>query len=106
VNIHNKIFDDVNRERGLLDGFDLYSLRHTFATRFYEATKDLDKLARILGHSNLATVRRYVNPSTADIDRAMERFEEISSCKTGAGSSRKKTTKHKERTPHDAFRDA
>jgi topoisomerase IA-like protein len=54
----------------------LYSLRHTFATRFYQATKDIDKLARILGHGSLATVRRYVNPTQDDLRAAMQAFEQ------------------------------
>jgi integrase len=83
VNAHNAVFAALNREALaqeppaplVIEPFDLYSLRHTFATRFYEATKDLDKLARILGHGSLATVRRYINPTNDDIHEAMELFE-------------------------------
>jgi integrase len=75
INAHKEVFAALNRETVVLEPFDMYSLRHTFATRFYEATKDLDKLARILGHGNLATVRRYVNPTRDDLRAAMKLFE-------------------------------
>ena len=38
--------------------FVLYSLRHTFATWFYDSTKDLVALKEVLGHSDLRTVLR------------------------------------------------
>jgi integrase len=82
VNAHLAVIDVLSQGEDAIAPFDLYSFRHTFATRFYEATKDLDKLARILGHSNLATVRRYVNPLAADLRAAMEAFEK--SCGFGA----------------------
>jgi integrase len=106
VNIHNRVFETLNGakdEHHLLDGFDLYSLRHTFATRFYQATKDLDKLARILGHANLATVRRYVNPSQQDIRDAMKEFEKASTCKPRAASRPRKPFLHQRPTPDDAL---
>ena len=57
--------------------FSLYSLRHTFATWFYDATKDLVALKEVLGHSDLRTVLRYVNDSQPRMDRAMERFDKV-----------------------------
>jgi integrase len=56
-------------------GFVLYDLRHTFATRFAEVTGGyVVALARILGHSNLRTVMRYVHISEAHTRAAMARF--------------------------------
>ena len=55
--------------------FVLYSLRHTFATWFYDSTKDLVALKEVLGHSDLRTVLRYVNDSQSRMDSAMKRFE-------------------------------
>jgi integrase len=50
----------------------LYDLRHTFATRFALAGGSLPVLAKILGHADLSLLMRYVHPSQADMDRAME----------------------------------
>lgn len=52
--------------------FRLYDLRHSFATRFYEATKDIAALAGILGHRDLKTVMRYVHISNDQQKRAMQ----------------------------------
>ena len=52
--------------------FVLYSLRHTFATWFYDSTKDLVALKEVLGHSDLRTVLRYVNDSQSRMDSAMK----------------------------------
>lgn len=40
-----------------------YSLRHTFATTYYEKTRDLRGLQEILGHSKIEMTTVYVNPS-------------------------------------------
>jgi integrase len=50
----------------------LYDMRHTFATRFALAGGSLPVLAKILGHADLSLLMRYVQPSQADMDRAME----------------------------------
>lgn len=50
----------------------LYDMRHTFATRFALAGGSLPVLARILGRADLSLLMRYVHPSQADMDRAME----------------------------------
>jgi integrase len=50
----------------------LYDMRHTFATRFALAGGSLPVLAKILGHADLSLLMRYVHPSQADMDRAME----------------------------------
>ena len=55
--------------------FGLYSLRHTFATWFYDSTKDLVALKEVLGHSDLRTVLRYVNDSQPRMDKAMREYE-------------------------------
>jgi integrase len=43
--------------------FVIYDLRHTFATRFYQTTKDVVALKEVLGHSSLRTVMKYVHVS-------------------------------------------
>ncbi len=55
--------------------FVLYDLRHTFATRFYEATRDVEALRKVLGHSNLRTIQKYVHVSQDHVDAAMKVFE-------------------------------
>ena len=51
-------------------------MRHTFATRFALAGGSLPLLARILGHADLSLMR-YVHPSQADMDRAMEWYSNM-----------------------------
>ena len=68
-NSHLKIVENT----GL--GFVLYDFRHTFATRFYEATKGVIALAAVLGHANLRTVMRYVHISQDHHFAAMAMYE-------------------------------
>ena len=55
--------------------FVLYDFRHTFATRFYQATKDVVALKEVLGHSNLRTIMKYVHVGQDHVDGAMKVFE-------------------------------
>lgn len=50
-------------------------LRHTFASRFYEATGDLLTLSEILGHRSLETTREYVQASARRKRVGMEAAE-------------------------------
>lgn len=52
-----------------------YSLRHTFATRAYRHKPDLLGLMRVLGHSSLKIVQRYVNDAEQHAREFMEAFE-------------------------------
>ena len=72
VGVHERVLKAVE---GAVPPFSLYSLRHTFATWFYDATRDMVALKEVLGHSDLRTVMRYVNESQPRMDRAMELFE-------------------------------
>ena len=56
--------------------FDPYSLRHTFATRFYTETKDIFALQKVLGHTDLKTLQRYVHVDEEHVREAMRKFEE------------------------------
>jgi integrase len=38
-----------------------YSARHTFATEYYRATRDIAKLSRLLGHSDIQTTMIYMH---------------------------------------------
>lgn len=64
--------------------FVLYDLRHTFATRFYEATRDLEALRKVLGHANLRTILKYVHVSVEHVDSAMAIFENSFRVKSGS----------------------
>lgn len=53
----------------------IYDMRHTFATRFYEATKDVEALRKVLGHANLRTIQKYVHVSQEHVQNAMRVYE-------------------------------
>lgn len=78
--------------------FDIYSLRHTFATRFYDKTKDLVALAAVLGHGDLRTVYRYVNDGDR---RAMEAMREFAGATIGPLEATKAAPKLPESARND-----
>lgn len=86
VGVHERVLKAV---KDTVPPFGLYSLRHTFATWFYDATKDVVALKEVLGHSDLRTVLRYVNDSQPRMDKAMELFEvgAADACAPGDGNS-------------------
>jgi len=47
-------------------------LRHTFAKNLVDAKVGLEKIAALLGHSNLNTTRIYVTPNQRDLEQAVE----------------------------------
>lgn len=49
-----------------------HNLRHLFACAYYHTTKDLGRLADVLGHSNVNTTRIYTGISTAQHLRQLE----------------------------------
>ena len=51
-----------------------HNLRHLFLRLFYTASRDLTRLADILGHTNLATTRIYTAESGIAHARQMERL--------------------------------
>ena len=55
-----------------------HNLRHLFATTFYRATKDIAKLADILGHSSINTTRIYLLTTDAEHVRCLERLGLVS----------------------------
>jgi integrase/recombinase XerC len=50
-------------------------LRHTFAKNLVDSGVGLEKVAALLGHSNLNTTRIYVTPNQKDLEQAVERLE-------------------------------
>jgi integrase/recombinase XerD len=51
--------------------------RHTFATLFWEKTKDVLSLQRILGHENIAQTMVYTHVSKQVLEQQMEKYEAI-----------------------------
>ena len=51
-----------------------HNLRHLFARVFYKASKDISKLADVLGHSSIETTRIYLLSSGAEHVRQIERL--------------------------------
>ena len=49
-----------------------HNLRHLFATTFYEAAKDIARLADVLGHSSINTTRIYITTSGQTHSRIIE----------------------------------
>jgi integrase len=57
--------------------FQLYDLRHTWATRAVEAGIDLVTLAAMLGHSKINMVLRYAHPTQEHQTKAMDKLEQF-----------------------------
>ena len=51
-----------------------HNLRHLFATVFYRASRDIVKLAGVLGHSSIDTTRLYLLTTGAEHARQLERL--------------------------------
>ena len=54
-----------------------HNLRHLFATTFYRTSRDIVKLADLLGHSSINTTRIYLLSTSAEHIRELERLELI-----------------------------
>lgn len=52
-----------------------HTLRHSFAKALIDAGVSLEKVATLLGHSNLNTTRIYTTPGEADLQDAVEKIE-------------------------------
>lgn len=55
-----------------------HNLRHLFATAFYQATRDIAKLADVLGHSSIETTRIYLTVTAEEHQRQLEKLQLIS----------------------------
>ena len=49
-----------------------HNLRHLFATVFYQACKDISRLADVLGHSCIETTRIYLITSGREYARTLD----------------------------------
>jgi len=52
-----------------------HNLRHLFAKSFYEVDRDIAKLADILGHTSVNTIRIYKATSGSEHRRKMEKLQ-------------------------------
>ncbi len=52
-----------------------HTLRHTFAKNLVDSGTGLERVAALLGHSNLNTTRAYITPSPHDLERAVQGLE-------------------------------
>ena len=55
-----------------------HNLRHLFARTFYQATRDVAKLAEVLGHSSIETTRIYLISTGNEHLKQLERLKLIS----------------------------
>ncbi|MBC8333508.1 MAG: site-specific integrase [Anaerolineae bacterium] len=58
-------------EVGLQTTVTPHTLRHTFAKSLIDEGVSLEKVAKLLGHSNLNATRVYVTPSESDLEDAV-----------------------------------
>jgi len=64
VSTAQKIYCTAKRRAGVTKIGGIHALRHGFATHCIEAGMDLPTLARMLGHTSVATTMRYVHTTT------------------------------------------
>ncbi len=51
-----------------------HNLRHLFAITFYEATRNIVKLANVLGHSSIETTQIYLLTTDEEHSRQLEQL--------------------------------
>ncbi len=55
-----------------IDNLTPHVLRHSFGKALIDAQVSIEKVAALLGHSNLNTTRIYITPSNQDLEKAVE----------------------------------
>jgi integrase/recombinase XerC len=66
-----RVIRRIGQDAGL-PGLTAHMLRHTFAKNLVDSGVGLEKVAALLGHSNLNTTRIYITPSHKDLEDAVE----------------------------------
>lgn len=51
-----------------------HNLRHLFARAFYKVTRDVAKLADVLGHSSIETTRIYLLSTGSEHERVLDQL--------------------------------
>lgn len=67
----------IRDENMALKGLTPHILRHTYATRAVVAGVDLASLKALLGHDDIKTTQRYLNPSVDDLTAAVDGVDGI-----------------------------
>ncbi len=70
--VHRRLAE-IGRRAGV--AVHAHTLRHTMAKNLVDAGVGLEKVATLLGHSNLNTTRIYISPGERDLARAVEALE-------------------------------
>jgi len=60
--------------RAAIDGANVHSLRHTFASRLVRAGANIKVVQTLMGHANIQTTLRYVHLYQGDSEAAMGRL--------------------------------
>lgn len=68
-----RILKRLGQEAGIPD-LHPHLARHTFAKNLVDSGVGLEKVARLLGHSNLNTTRIYITPNERDLELAVEKL--------------------------------
>ena len=68
-----RILKRLGQEAGIPD-LHPHLARHTFAKNLIDSGVGLEKVARLLGHSNLNTTRIYITPNERDLELAVEKL--------------------------------
>lgn len=68
-----RILKRLGQEAGIPD-LHPHLARHTFAKNLVDSGVGLEKVARLLGHSNLNTTRIYITPNERDLELAVDRL--------------------------------
>ncbi|MFZ6028298.1 MAG: tyrosine-type recombinase/integrase [Chloroflexota bacterium] len=59
-----------------LDNLTPHQLRHTFGKNLVDSGVGLEKVAALLGHSNLNTTRIYITPNQQDLEQAVDKLSQ------------------------------
>ena len=71
-----RVIERLGQDAGL-DRLTAHMLRHSFAKNLVDSGVGLEKVAALLGHSNLNTTRIYIAPNQNDLEKAVEGLAEI-----------------------------
>ena len=55
--------------------FSVHQLRHTYAKGVARESGQIETVASLLGHANIQTTRRYIEPSMQEMGSVIERVE-------------------------------
>ena len=74
LTVHLRLMMSRRAKRAGIRKCSPHMLRHTFATEFYRATKDITALQQILVYDSMTTTRIYTYTSAEDVREALDGF--------------------------------